>query len=189
MNLISTPWLILLAYWAISAFRVRPTRRAEPSASRLAVLAIVIVAFTILFGPWLRSSVIAGRFVPNLPGIKYSGIFLVWLGIGIAMWARYHLGEYWSARITIKVDHKLIDSGPYAYIRHPIYSGILLALIGTALAVGNWRGVIAFFLILVVYVLKARREESLLTRELGETYQEYRNRTGMLIPRWKMVSH
>ncbi len=188
MNLISAPWLILLAYWAISAFRVRPTQQAEPAASRLAVLAIVVAAFTILFGPWLRSSLLGQRFVPNLPKIKYLGVGLIWVGIGIAIWARYHLGEYWSARITIKVDHKLIDSGPYTYIRHPIYSGILLALIGTALAVGNWRGVIAFFLILVVYVLKARREESLLTRELGETYREYRNRTGMLIPRWKMAS-
>jgi protein-S-isoprenylcysteine O-methyltransferase Ste14 len=189
MDLIGAPWLILLAYWAISAFRVRPTQQAEPAASRLAVLAIVVAAFTILFGPWLRSSVLGERFVPDVPEIRYMGIVLIWGGIGFAIWARYHLGEYWSARITIKVDHKLIDSGPYAYIRHPIYSGILLALIGTALAVGNWRGVIAFFLILAVYVLKARREESLLTRELGETYQEYKNRTGMLIPRWKMASH
>jgi|SRR5450755_108217 protein-S-isoprenylcysteine O-methyltransferase Ste14 len=189
MNLISAPWLILLAYWAISAFRVRPTQRAEPSASRLAILTIVIVAFTILFGPWLRSSLLGERFVPDVPEIRYLGIVLVWMGIGIAIWARYHLGEYWSARVTIKVEHKLIDSGPYAYIRHPIYSGVLLALVGTALAVGVWRSLIAFFLILAVYVLKARREESMLTGELGETYQEYRNRTGMLIPRWKMAAH
>ena len=189
MNLISAPWLILLAYWAMSAFRVRPTQQAEPAASRLAVMAGVIVGFTLLFGPWLRSSLLGERFVPDVPEIRYLGIVLIWVGIGLAIWARYHLGEYWSARVTIKVDHKLIDSGPYAYIRHPIYSGILLALIGSALAVGKWRAVAAFLLILIVFVSKARREESMLTGQLGETYREYKNRTGMLIPRWKIASH
>jgi protein-S-isoprenylcysteine O-methyltransferase Ste14 len=183
MNLISTPWLALLAYWAVAAFHVRENQRAESAGSRLAVLAVVIVAFTILFGPWLRDSWLGKRFVPNIPIVRYLGILLLWFGIGIAIWARYHLGEYWSARITIKVDHKLIDTGPYAYVRHPIYSGILTALIGTALAEGKWRTVVAFLAILIVYFLKARKEEGLLTGQLGETYREYKKRTGMLIPR------
>jgi len=188
MDLIGTPWLILLAYWAISAFRVKQTQRAEPAGSRLVVLAIVIVAFTILFGPWLKNSPLGNRFLPDSPWIRYLGIFLLWVGIGFAIWARHHLGEYWSARVTIKVDHKLIDSGPYAYVRHPIYSGILLGLIGTALAIGKWRAVVAFLVILIVYVFKARREEGMLTEQLGEPYREYKNHTGMLIPRWKTAS-
>jgi protein-S-isoprenylcysteine O-methyltransferase Ste14 len=114
--------------------------------------------------------------------VEYLGIALVWIGVGIAIWARYHLGEYWSARITIKVGHKVIDTGPYAHVRHPIYSGVLLGLIGTALAVGKWRAVVAFFLILIVYIIKARTEEKLLTGQLGDAYQEYKMRTGMLIP-------
>ncbi len=182
MDPISTPWLILLAYWVISAFRVRPTERAEPAATRLFYLAVVIVGFTLLFGRRLPSSILGERFVPNLPAIRYLGIFLIWIGIAIAIWARYNLGEYWSARVTIKVDHKLIESGPYAYVRHPIYSGILLAMAGTALAAGKWRSVAAFLLILIVYLLKARREEGMLTGQLGETYLEYKRRTGMLIP-------
>lgn len=188
MELISTPWLVLLAYWAITAFRVKETQRAEPVWSRLMVLAIVIVAFTILFGPWLQNGPLGDRFLPNLPWVRYLGILLLWTGIGFAIWARHHLGEYWSARVTIKVDHKLIDSGPYAFVRHPIYSGILLGLIGTALAVGKWRAVVAFLVVLIVYVLKARREEGMLTEQLGEAYREYKKRTGMLIPRWKMAS-
>jgi len=188
MDLISTAWLVLLVYWAISAFGVKETQRAEPAGSRLIVLAIVIVAFTILFGPWLRNGPLGNRFLPNLPWVRYLGIFLLWVGIGFAIWARYHLGEYWSARVTIKVDHKLIDSGPYAYVRHPIYSGILLGLIGTALAVGKWRAVVAFLVILIVYVLKARREEGMLAEQLGDPYVEYKKRTGMLIPLWKTAS-
>jgi protein-S-isoprenylcysteine O-methyltransferase Ste14 len=182
MSPISAPWLILLAYWAITAFRVRPTERAEPAASRLAILLAVVVAFSILFGPWLRDTALGHRFIPNTPLVEYLGIALVWIGVGIAIWARYHLGEYWSARITIKVGHKVIDTGPYAHVRHPIYSGVLLGLIGTALAVGKWRAVVAFFLILIVYIIKARTEEKLLTGQLGDAYQEYKMRMGMLIP-------
>jgi len=84
--------------------------------------------------------------------------------------------------VTIKVDHKLIESGPYSYVRHPIYSGVLLGLIGTAFVGGQWRSLAAFLLILM-FIFKARREERMLTAELGGTYQDYKNRTGMLIPR------
>ena len=183
MNLISAPWIILAVYWLISAFRVRPTQKAEPVVSRLAVLVAVLVGFEMLIGRWVPSRILGKRFVPNVAEIRYLGIVLTWVGVGFAIWARYHLGEYWSARITIKVDHKLIESGPYTYVRHPIYSGILLGVIGSALIVGQWRSVAAFFLVLIVFVLKARREESMLTGELGDTYQDYKNRTGMLIPR------
>ncbi len=183
MDLISTPWLLLAGYWLVSAFRVRPTEKAEPAWSRFSTIAAVIVGIELLTGHWFLSQFLGSRFVPNLPGVRYAGICLVWLGVAIAMWARYHLGEYWSATVTIKIGHRIIESGPYGYIRHPIYSGILLGLVGTALAVGQWRQVGALLLILIVCLFKARREEGMLTAQLGETYQEYKRRTGMLIPR------
>ena len=71
-------------------------------------------------------------------------MLLTWLGIGLAIWARYHLAEYWSARVTIKEDHQLIRTGPYARLRHPIYSGLILATIGSALVIGKWRCVLGF---------------------------------------------
>ncbi len=182
MDPIRLPWLILLAYWVIAFFRVRPNQTVEPLPSRLIRLAVIVVGFELLYGHWLRFTILGRRFVPDLPPVRYAGIILLWLGIGIAIWARYYIGEYWSAKITIKTEHKVIDSGPYAFMRHPIYSGILLAFIGTALAIGRWRGVAAFFLMLVVFIIKARREESLLTAELGDNYGRYKKRTGMLIP-------
>jgi protein-S-isoprenylcysteine O-methyltransferase Ste14 len=126
--------------------------------------------------------------MPDTPTVRYFGILLLWAGVGFAIWARYHIGEYWSARVAVKEDHRVIDSGPYAHVRHPIYSGILLGLVGTALAVGNWRAVITFVVILVVLILKARAEEKLLTDQLGDSYVKYKKRTGMVIPRWKMAS-
>ena len=110
-------------------------------------------------------------------------LLAVGLGVAFAIWARRHLGEFWSARVTLKEDHHLIQSGPYARVRHPIYSGLLLAMIGTALFVGEWRAALGVFLVFVGHWLKARREESLLATEFGAAYEEYRRRTGSLVPR------
>lgn len=188
MNAINTPWLILIAYWVITAFGARKNQRAEPIGSRLLTLAGMILALAVLFGSRWWSGALAKRFVPDVPTVRDLGIFLLWAGIGFAIWARYHIGEYWSARVAIKADHKVIDSGPYAYIRHPIYTGILLAMVGTGLAAGKWQSVVAFFLILIVLFMKARAEEKMLTEQLGGSYVEYKKRTGMLIPLWKTAS-
>jgi protein-S-isoprenylcysteine O-methyltransferase Ste14 len=188
MNAINTPWLILIVYWVISAFRVRKNKKTEPMASRLAISLVVIGALELLFRSRFSSATLQDSFMPYMPAVRYLGILLLWGGVAFAIWARYHIGEYWSARVAVKEDHRVIDLGPYAHIRHPIYSGILLGLIGTALAVGNWRAVVAFLVILVVLILKARAEEKLLTEQLGNAYVEYKKRTGMLIPFSKMAS-
>lgn len=184
MNPINIPWLLLLAYWVISAFSVRKNQRVESIGSRLLVSGLIVGSILIVVGPWLHESALDSRFVPSMPLIRDAGIVLLWAGVGIAIWARYHLGEYWSGRVTIKVGHKLIDTGPYRYVRHPIYSGILLAMIGTALATGKWRSVVAFALVLIVLFMKMRKEEQFLSEELRETYRDYKRRTGMLIPRF-----
>lgn len=185
MNAINAPWLILIVYWVISAFRVRKNKKAEPMGSRLAVSFVAIGIFEFLFRSRLTSGMLQNGFMPDIPAVRDLGIVLLWGGVAFAIWARYHIGEYWSARVAIKEDHRVIDSGPYAHVRHPIYSGVLLGLIGTALAVGNWRAVIVFVVISIVLFLKARAEEKLLTEQLGDSYVEYKKRTGMLIPRWK----
>jgi len=182
MNPINTPWIILIVYWVISAFRVRKNIKAEPVGSRLAISLVAIGAFELLFRSRLTSGMLQGSFMPDIPVVRYLGIALLWGGVAFAIWARYHIGEYWSARVAVKEDHRVIDSGPYAHVRHPIYSGILLGLIGTALAVGNWRAVIVFIVILIVLILKALAEEKYLTVQLGSAYVEYKKRTGMLSP-------
>jgi protein-S-isoprenylcysteine O-methyltransferase Ste14 len=107
---------------------------------------------------------------------------LTYLGAAIAIWARIILGQNWSARVTLKVGHELIRSGPYRYVRHPIYTGMLLAMIGTAMVAGEWRGAAAVALSIIAFCLKAQREEQFMVTEFGETYHEYRSQTGFLVP-------
>jgi protein-S-isoprenylcysteine O-methyltransferase Ste14 len=108
---------------------------------------------------------------------------LVGVGVGIAWWARWYLGRLWSARITRKAGHTVVDSGPYAFVRHPIYSGLLLSLSATAAAKGTALGIAGFLLLLLGIWMKARLEERWLTAELGaDAYGSYRRRVPMLLP-------
>ena len=177
------PWYIFAAYWAITWLNVKRTKAREKSADRVVTVVVVIVAYNLLFAQWLRIGPLGQRFVPQDVWIARSGIVLTWIGTAVAIWARYCIGEYWSARVTLKEGHQLIRSGPYAYVRHPIYTGMLLGCIGAALVVGEWRGPVAVVLLLAAHSRKALREESLLTREFGEEYAAYRRSTGFLFPR------
>jgi protein-S-isoprenylcysteine O-methyltransferase Ste14 len=110
-------------------------------------------------------------------------------GLGFAVWSRLVLGRNWSGRIEVKSDQQLVRSGPYAIVRHPIYSGLIVALGGTAIYLGEWRGLAALLVFGVGFWLKAVREEALLEAEFGDTYKEYRLQTGMLLPdirRWRV---
>jgi protein-S-isoprenylcysteine O-methyltransferase Ste14 len=103
--------------------------------------------------------------------------------VAFAIWARRHIGRNWSGQITIRQEHELIRTGPYARIRHPSYTGLLLALAGTAIAIGEYRAIVAFAVIAIGFVVKAKREESLLTKEFGRAFDEHRQQTGFFLPR------
>jgi len=178
------PWCVLAAFWAVTALGVKPAKAREKSRDWLITVAVMVVAYELLFTRWLRIGPLGMRFVPRKDWIAYAGVALSWLGTTIAMWARYCLGEYWSARVTLKEGHRLIRSGPYGLVRHPIYTGMLIACVGTALVAGEWRGVLAVVLVVTAHSRKAVREERMLTREFGEEYTAYRQSTGFLLPRF-----
>ena len=178
------PWYVFAAYWAITALRVKRTKTREKSVDRLVTVVVVVIAYELLFARWLRIGPLGLRFVPQELWIAYLGIALSGVGTALSIWARYCLGEYWSARVTLKEGHQLIRSGPYAFVRHPIYTGMLVACFGTALVVGEWRGILAVVLLLAAHSRKAMREERMLTREFGDQYTSYRHSTGFLLPRF-----
>jgi protein-S-isoprenylcysteine O-methyltransferase Ste14 len=143
----------------------------------------------IAFAAFLLSALAPGtfllrRFVPRDEWIDILGANLTVAGVGFAMWARAHIGQYWSASIALREGHQLIRTGPYAYIRHPIYTGALLALAGTTLFIGNFRAIFFFAIVLAGFTMKARKEEALLAGEFGPAFEEHRRHTGFFLPKF-----
>src|SRR5690348_15664321 len=167
------PWCVFLGYWFLSALRLKQTKREEPSVGRLLHIALLVIAFNLLFARSFEISFLATRFVPIQPAFQYAGIALTFLGVAFSIWAGYCIGENWSARVTLKVDHQLIRSGPYAYVRHPIYTGLIIACAGAALFIGQVRCVVGLLIAIVEFSRKAAKEEKLMVAEFGETYEQY----------------
>lgn len=109
------------------------------------------------------------------------GVVLLAAGLGFSVWARRHLGRNWSAQVVVKEGHSLVRTGPYRYVRHPIYTGILLAFLGTVVTIGEWRGVLALLCALVSFAVKSRLEEARM-RETFPEYREYERETAALVP-------
>ena len=181
--LLLIPWVIFLIYWIIGAFKTRPTRQEESLASRYLVVVLETAAYLLVFNRSTEIGFLGERFIPRTLSGAVLGVLLTWLGIGLAIWARYHLAEYWSVRVTIKEDHQLIRTGPYAHLRHPIYSGLVLATMGTALVIGKWRCVLGVVLALVGYCIKARKEEDMLRQQFGDAFREHQKHAGFLLLR------
>jgi len=176
-------WAVFGVYWIAAAGRGRAEQTRELSLYRFVRILLLVITFALLFSPSARVGPLGWRFLLPVPIIAYTGFALALAGTGIAIWARIHLGQYWSDKVVLKVDHQLISGGPYARMRHPIYSGVLLGVAGTALVVGEWRGVLAFLLLLANYGVKAKREEKILAGAFAEGFSEHKRRAGFLLPR------
>ncbi len=147
-------------------------------------LVILAITFSLLFGGQTAVGFLGRRFVAVSSSLAVAGFASALLGLAIAVWARIHLGQYWSDQVVLKVDHRLIRTGPYAYMRHPIYSGVLLGVAGTAVVLGEWRGVAALLLLLINYAIKARREEKILAEQFGEEFSLHQRQAGFLLPKF-----
>lgn len=182
--LLAVLWLTWAVYWYISGRNVKSVRRREPVWSRAAHIVPLIVANLLLFGDIIPDdSVLSERFVPRTAGAFWIGASLAALGLAFSVWARRHIGRNWSGTVTVKHDHELIVTGPYALVRHPIYSGLLLALLGSAIARGQWQGLLGVLIAFVALWRKLRLEERWMMQTFGEAYARYRARTAALIPR------
>lgn len=183
--LVEVPWVVFVLYWIVNAIRTRATVRTESSASRYAILFLEVAGFVLLFRHSAGIGFLGTQFMHRTLASAIVGSIITWMGIGLAIWARYHLAENWSARVTIKQDHQLIRTGPYARLRHPIYSGLILAAIGSAVVIDQWRCVLGVCLIVTGFCIKARKEETMLTQQFGEAFHEHQKHTGFLIPRFR----
>ena len=175
-------WFIWGVYWLISASNVKPAVRVEDAGSRATHVIPLAVAGILLGSPNLPASWLYARFVEWTPLTYFCGAALAAFGLAFAIWARWVLGRNWSGTVTLKQDHELIRSGPYRWVRHPIYSGLLLGILGTAIALAQWRGLLALAIVFVAFWGKLRREERWLGENFGAEYATYRSEVAALIP-------
>jgi protein-S-isoprenylcysteine O-methyltransferase Ste14 len=175
-------WIAFLIYWQIRAVNTKSTQRLEPAVSRILRVLAFLVTIALLSTTWIP-----------LPWLYRSlwrrGLWPFWVGVAItvsglifAVWAREHLGRNWSRSVTIKQDHELITTGPYAVLRHPIYTGILAGFLGLAIALSEVRGFVAFAIMFLVFWVKLSMEEQWMRSQFGETYARYVHRTAALVP-------
>jgi protein-S-isoprenylcysteine O-methyltransferase Ste14 len=180
--LIGLLWIAWAGYWIIAARHNLTNRRTESLLTGASYRVLLIIGILLLAFP-VRSQTVLDVFLwPHSALIVAIGLAMTISGLSIAVWARRHLGRYWSGRITLKVDHRVIQSGPYALVRHPIYSGILLALLGTVISIGTVQSCLGLALMFLSFVRKLTLEERWLSTDLGSEYDDYRHRVKALIP-------
>src|SRR5215467_4642638 len=168
-------WAAFWLYWLVAAFSMK---RGRVQWSRELRIRVVIVALVLVLA---RLGAFRSHRANADPWLAAIGLALFGVGLAFAVWARVHIGRNWGTPMTKKVEPELVTSGPYRLVRHPIYSGIILASIGTAVALGwQWLAVVALFGIYFVY--GATVEERYLAGEFPQTYPQYKRSTKMLVP-------
>ena len=180
-QIINVVWILFWVVWLAAAFFVKRASRRRRSPIRLIYIALALFVFW-LFGSHTRNHTLRTQLIPNTPAIAYTGALLTATGIAFAFIARFFLGRNWDGRVVIKQDHTLILTGPYAFVRHPIYSGLLLALLGTAVAYGQFAYFAAALVATFGLWLKSRMEERLMIEQFGTQYSDYRARVNAFIP-------
>jgi protein-S-isoprenylcysteine O-methyltransferase Ste14 len=173
-------WIAWSGAWFAAGMFARRNKSIEGRLIRLQHVVPTVIGFVLIFHdrrhPWIAGPVYRRR------GVEWLGFAMTLAGLAHAVWARVHLGRYWSGMITLKEGHRLIRSGPYRLTRHPIYTGFLLAALGSAISAGTGDALIGIAIMVVAYLIKIRREEAVLTREFGDEYAQFRAEVAALVP-------
>jgi protein-S-isoprenylcysteine O-methyltransferase Ste14 len=175
-------YALFYAFWGILALNVKRSARSEAMRSQVTHQLLVIAAYALALWDRLGVGPLGVRFEPDGAPFGVAGLLIQAAGLALAAWARLLLGRNWGGSTAIKEQHQFVRSGPYAIVRHPIYAGIALAMAGTAIAVGKWRGVVAVVLVVIAFLYRINLEESYLNDEFGGEYVRYQREVKALIP-------
>ena len=181
-SLLSLIWLGWVVSWIVASFwSGRTSTHVEARDSWAYRLPILLGAIMLM--PPTERLVGATRIYDVGTGGTYALAAVVLFGIAFTWWARIHLGRLWSNAITRKEDHRIVDSGPYGLVRHPIYTGQIIALLASGIAIATWTAMLGVLMISFGEWQKARMEERFLTAELGmDIYGPYCRRVPMIVP-------
>lgn len=173
------PFVIFSLYWEIQAKNSAPAVSSESKASRAVHVVLTNIALLLIIAPIPSLS---RQLLPGALIVKLIGLALECAGLALAIWARRVLGRNWSGEITIKEDHELIRNGPYATVRHPIYSALLTMYVGIAIVSGQLHALIGLLVGILAYLRKTRMEETNLVNAFGTRYVQYREETWAIVP-------
>ena len=175
-------WGVFYAYWLASAAFTKKTEARESFIGSLIYrLPVALAAMVLVYAPRMPRPMSAVIF-PSTTPICVLVIAFSTTGLVICIWARITLGRNWSSVVVLKVDHELVQAGPYRFVRHPIYSGFILMFAAIVLLVGRVAGILAFCLFVYSFVLKLRREERMMLKQFPTAYPEYVRKTKRLVP-------
>jgi protein-S-isoprenylcysteine O-methyltransferase Ste14 len=175
-------WEALGLVWLVGLAFTKRTARRQPSGARLFHLALALTGFTLLGSRWFEFGWFAMRFLPFSRTLELAGLVVTIAGCLFAIWARLTLGSNWSGQATVKAGHELVVTGPYALARHPIYTGLVTAALGTALAIGEMRCIFGLVIIVLALMIKMSQEERLMLQTFPQAYPQYKQRVKALIP-------
>ncbi|HTP39255.1 MAG TPA: isoprenylcysteine carboxylmethyltransferase family protein [Steroidobacteraceae bacterium] len=175
-------WTTWCACWLIASRHVKVAVKKETAASRLLHIIPLVLAVVLLWAPMQGVPVLGRHFMRSTVQGFWIGAALTVAGLLFTAWARVVLGRNWSGIVTVKEGHELITSGPYRLVRHPIYTGLLLAFTGSAIARAEWCGVLAVALVFAALWRKLRNEERWMREQFGAAYDAYSQRVSALVP-------
>jgi protein-S-isoprenylcysteine O-methyltransferase Ste14 len=182
-SLVQDGWFALGVLFLITATWRKPEAFQEPVETELPRNAGIAAGFGLIFMQSLPIGSLNGVWLSPSLWARVPAVALCVAGWALTIWARLLLGSNWSAAVMLKRGHTLVQKGPYAVVRHPIYSGMLVALLGTALIDGHIRSALGFILLVAMLKLKAEKEERLMRYAFGPAYDCYCRTTGALVPR------
>ena len=181
-QIIGISWVVMFGIWVLTGFSLKDTARSRSEGmSRIAVY-IVWAGWWLLFSHGFRTELLSRRVFASSISTVYAGLAITEVGLIFAILARLYIGKNWSALIQVKEGHELIQTGPYAVVRHPIYSGLMLATLGTAIAYGELGGFLGFAMVVGAWGYKSRLEEAAMAEQFGAQYGKYRSHVKGLIP-------
>src|SRR5690349_16236129 len=175
-------WVGWLLSWFFAAAWSGRTRVQQSGVEQLRYGLLIWFGALLIFGGSRASFALRRPIYPPSLIVGWAALLAVAFGLGWTWWARIHLGSLWSGLVTLKVDHKVVRTGPYRITRHPIYSGILFALLATAFIRDSWAAIAGWVLVLAGFIIKLRQEERLLSSALGPEYSKYRSEVPALMP-------
>ena len=175
-------WMAWLLYWFLSAAGTKRTLRSESGGSRISHWLPLMVGIYLVCSPDFPAGWMTRQILPDVPARYLCATLVVALGLAFTVWARVHLGRNWSGSVTQKQGHELVRSGPYAWVRHPIYTGLVFALLGSAIALGEPRGFLGVLLVLGAWVRKLRIEEGFMRELFPAQYERYAAEVPALVP-------